>query len=145
LGRDVAEGIESFVFGIGALWILVAGGAEASLRSRKHPRRYLYAWLMWTPLAMLFIGGGSASTGLNAVAVVVVALLIGPIIYPIASLMAELYVRTHQPARQELWDDLQRARYRPTDFGSNDEPCASERHLSTAPAPPPPLRGPPPP
>jgi len=138
LGGAMDSELEAVAVGVLAIGLLAAGGLEAWLVRSNHPRRWTYAWLAWTPLAMLFLGAVVSAGGGSLVVALAVALVGGPLAYPVYGAMARHYVRRHQPARQEIWDDLQRARYRPTDFGAN-----AEEAQSAAPPPPPPLRGPP--
>lgn len=139
LGDVMDSSREAVAVGVLAIGLLAAGGFEAWLVRSNHPRRWAYAWLAWTPLAMLFLGVVVSAGGGGLVEALAVAVVGGPLAYPIYGAMARRYVRNHPTERQMIWQDLQRARYRPTDFGVN-----AEEAQSAAPPPPPPLRGPPP-
>lgn len=120
VGRLVIP-LETIALAIMTLGALAAGAFEAWLVRRGHPRRRLYAWLAWTPFAMVFLGAAVGSSG-NAGLALAVALLVGPLVYPIMSVLLPLHLRMNPSPQKQAWEDLQRMRYRATDFGGVARP-----------------------
>lgn len=122
-----------------ALCAVAAIALEIVLARQQHPRRLLYAWVAWTPVAML----GVAAFNWHLVdpgEIFLRALMLGPFGYPLMRGFFWLrYDLGHAiAARQEaaIAADAERMRYRAMDFGGSAATPAAKAAASGAPPPP---------
>jgi len=106
-----------------------AAAMEIWLARRAHPRRHVYAWVAWTPLAAAFLAAGFNSSGAPPGLTTVLTFLLAPLIYPTAAVLFRLHLRLNPTPTQLHWEDVQRAKYRPTDFGAGSTVRAAENAL----------------
>jgi hypothetical protein len=106
-----------------ALGAMAAAGFEIWLATRQHPRRLVYAWLAWTPLAFLGVFAGSWDTASPAASAVLAALA-APFAYPVVRGLIWLRFESRFQQAEEDAADAERMKYRAMDFGGSAAPRA---------------------
>ena len=121
-------------------YFLGAGVFEAWLALRAHPRRWLYGWLAWTPLAILCLLAIGVARSQSGVALAVTSLTFGPLFYPFARLALEgrysSRYSTRTFAAEEYEREQERLRVHATDFGgvrvAREKPAPGAKSASDA-------------
>lgn len=106
--------MEAILIVVRTLGALSAAGVEIHLAMRKHPRRFRYAWMMWTPLAVLLITASSWNA--NPLAAVATGALVGPLLYPVTYGMIWLRFGHREWQAREAAEEAERMTYHAKDF-----------------------------